>query len=758
MKYLNLILMVLSILTLLFCIHKLWKSPFVSAKRLCKFFGCVIFCIVFSVLAEFSDSSTFALVSFGGYFCFLDWMLYNLVYFCRDFCGKCSIQSKLKVLIPVILVVDNILFAGNIIFQNVFDVYTMGFAGEIYYQFHGLPLYHFHLIINYLLVVQCIVLLVNGIIKSPSFYKFKYVIILAVLVVVIIANGLYQGLHLPFDIANLLYAFIAFGFYYGPVKIVPERLIQQTLNRLVDKLENGIIMFDIDGKCVYTNSVIKSVFKTDKNTIHQVEPLCNWIDKDGNSSSKNYSEYFDFEVDGVKKNFKLFFNRITDENNKYMGSYYVIQNVTEETDRIKVEHQRATRDKLTGLYNRDYFCEKVEHRLKYDRFTGYYIVVSDIVNFKLINDLFGTSFGDEVLRRIAEELRINTNDNDIYGRLHNDHFVLLMPKRRFSKELFTDAFQKTFGYLNNFAYSLVCHIGVYEVEDRSIPVSIMCDRAFLALKKIKSDFTTNISFYDESLRQDVMKMQELMNELPLALKYKELVMYLQPQISTDEKLLGAEALVRWHHHEKGIISPSDFIQVIEKIGMISEVDMYVWEAACKKLSEWKKQGRTDLYISVNISPKDFYIVDVYEILTGLVKKYDISPGNLNLEITETAIIMDLERQIHLLNRLRDFGFVIEMDDFGSGYSSLNMLKDIDVDVLKIDMAFLKESIDDEKSRIILEKIIVLAKALGMKVVTEGVEKREQVDFLSGVGCDIYQGFYFSKPLTVSAFEEKFLKN
>lgn len=248
-----------------------------------------------------------------------------------------------------------------------------------------------------------------------------------------------------------------------------------------------------------------------------------------------------------------------------------------------------------------------------------------------------------------------------------------------------------------------------------------------------------------------------MNELPQALKNGQLVMYLQPQVKKDGELVGAEALVRWHHPTRGVIPPSDFIEIIEKINIISDVDRYVWECACAKLAGWKRIGREDLTISVNISANDFFTMDLYETFTQLVKKYDVSPRNLNLEITETAVIFDLENQERLLDRLRSAGFIVEMDDFGSGYSSLNMLKDISVDVLKIDMAFLQKSKNDGKNRIILEKIIMLAKELGMHVITEGVENDSQISFLSDAGCDLFQGFYFSRPVPIDDFEEKYFK-
>lgn len=204
-----------------------------------------------------------------------------------------------------------------------------------------------------------------------------------------------------------------------------------------------------------------------------------------------------------------------------------------------------------------------------------------------------------------------------------------------------------------------------------------------------------------------------------------------------------------------MISPGQFIPVFEKNGLISDVDKYIWETACEKLREWKKEGREDLYISVNISPRDFYFLNLYEIFTGLVEKYEIKPQNLKLEITETAVIMDFNRQMELISRLRKYGFSVEMDDFGSGNSSLNLLKDMYVDVLKIDMVFLQKAQDEERSRKILQMIISLSKQLDMPVITEGVETESQVRFLDDMGCDIFQGYYFARPMPVDQFEEKY---
>lgn len=223
-------------------------------------------------------------------------------------------------------------------------------------------------------------------------------------------------------------------------------------------------------------------------------------------------------------------------------------------------------------------------------------------------------------------------------------------------------------------------------------------------------------------------------------------------------MLGAEALVRWNHPKKGLLYPNEFVEILEKAGLIYKLDNFIWEKAAEKLSEWKKKGLEECHISVNISAKDFYYLDLYDVFTKLVRKYDIEPEKLNLEITETVIMSDVNMHMEVIDKLQGYGFHIEIDDFGSGYSSLNTLKDIKADLLKIDMLFLHETQNQKRSKIILNSIIAMAKALHMPVITEGVETKVQLDFLSDMGCGIFQGFYFSKPVSVGEFEEKYFKS
>lgn len=242
-----------------------------------------------------------------------------------------------------------------------------------------------------------------------------------------------------------------------------------------------------------------------------------------------------------------------------------------------------------------------------------------------------------------------------------------------------------------------------------------------------------------------------------AIREKQFKVYLQPQITAAGEVLGAEALVRWQHPERGMIPPGEFIEVFEKNGMIVRVDQYMWEEACRQLKKWRDRGWKDLYISVNISPRDFLLTDIYECVTSLIRKYNVPPYLLKLEITETSMMENFEEKLKLIEKLQRAGFTVEMDDFGSGYSSLNMLKNIDVDVLKVDMAFLGQTDDEERGRTILKSVVRMSKELGTTVLIEGVETKEQLEFLKKCECNIFQGYYFAKPMPIAEFEEMYCK-
>jgi diguanylate cyclase (GGDEF)-like protein len=426
-----------------------------------------------------------------------------------------------------------------------------------------------------------------------------------------------------------------------------------------------------------------------------------------------------------------------------------------ERRRYRREQYIASHDSLTGLYNAESFYAKAEEIIKKNPKKKIYMVCTNITNFKLTNDLFGKEMGDRVLVDQAKMLTMANYDECIHGRIAGDKFAMLIPKDKFNPELAAKYTSKLQYLINNNNYKLHISIGVYEINDIKESPQVMCDKANMAIESIHGDYGKLIAFYNNRMFDSLVNEKNVLSDFDSALENGEFVMYLQPQVSNTEELIGAEAMVRWHRPGVGVLMPSDFISIVEKRGYIYQLDEYMWEQAAIKLSDWNKRGIKDLGISVNVSTKDFYFGDLYKVFTGLVEKYNINPAYFNIEITETVFMQDVDVHLKVINRLKDYGFHIEIDDFGSGYSSLNLLKDIDADIIKIDMAFLEETDNLERSHTIIKSIISMAKELGMNVITEGVSSREHVEFLRNAGCDIFQGYYYSMPITVEEFEKRY---
>ena len=463
------------------------------------------------------------------------------------------------------------------------------------------------------------------------------------------------------------------------------------------------------------------------------------------------------EIDGETRYFDVHFNILQDDKGNFVGSFFSFTDRTESVREYEMKRYEASHDELTEIFNRKRFFMEVEKKLKEAPEEKRVMVCMDVKDFSVVNDLFGEKTGNQVLQRIAGLMRRDASEDTIYGRLESDHFAMCMQEEKFAELAYWEYLEELKKIVHSSVFRMHVHVGVYRITDPTISISVMCDRAFAAIQSIKDNYQQIVAYYTEDMGRSEQREKVMIGEFDRALAAGEFQMFLQPQVAVgDESVLGAEALVRWDHPVRGMIPPGKFIPVFEQSGNITRLDSYMWELACKQLRAWKDQGIDDMHISVNISPKDFYLVDIYETFTSLVERYGINPANLKLEITETALMEEISKQLSLLGRLREYGFQIEIDDFGSGYSSLNTLQDIEVDVIKLDMGFLRKTTHEKRSRTIMNAVIDMSKNLGLTVVTEGVETKEQVEYLTEAGCDIFQGYYFSKPIPVKEFEAKYL--
>lgn len=417
------------------------------------------------------------------------------------------------------------------------------------------------------------------------------------------------------------------------------------------------------------------------------------------------------------------------------------------------EHNRI--DRLTGVYTKEYFYQEARKLIDENPKIRFAILEMDINRLTMINELMGMAEGDRLLSYIGSVLmEIFTHEpHSIYGRIHADLFAVCCPYEE----------ARMFQYINlietaikeyQINFEILVTFGIYLCDEKKLNVSIMCDRANMALKSVKGNYVTHCAFYDNNMHDKKVREQEITQHMNKALKNREFVVYFQPKHSLDDNsIIGAEALVRWVSPEKGMISPGEFIPVFEENGFIMKLDAYVWEETCAFIRKRLDDEKEIPPISVNVSRVNMYNPMLCDTLSKIVKKYKIPNGLLELELTESAYTENPQLMIQTIKQLQQLGFRVEMDDFGSGYSSLNMLKDVPVDVLKIDLNFLSGNSNQEKGTSIMSAIVRMAKWLGIPAIVEGVETKEQVVFLKSIGCTMAQGYYYAKPMSRQDFEK-----
>ncbi|MBQ6734180.1 MAG: EAL domain-containing protein [Lachnospiraceae bacterium] len=406
-------------------------------------------------------------------------------------------------------------------------------------------------------------------------------------------------------------------------------------------------------------------------------------------------------------------------------------------------------EKVESLLGQVAFYEQVQHSLQSDAGNCHMLAVA-IEDFSVISDLYGKEITTDILVRTAEILKNHCVEGDVLGRVKRDEFSLLIVNSRFSEQWVQDIFNK-FQEASS-PYHIFLHIGVYRITDTSASVVSICNRAFVALDHIADKDGNHFGYYSDTLTDHATLRRKVIREVEDALDKEHFQIFLQPQLDPEGKLIGAESLVRWNHPEDGILPPGKFVGILEEAGLIYLIDRYVWELAVSQLESWHDTPHADLQLSVNISKKDFYYLDIFTIFTDLVEQYSIKPSQLKLEIMEDALVVNANRR--MIERLKDEGFVIEIDKFGGDMSSLNILKNFEADAVKLDTSFVRE-LNKPRSRIVLGAVIDICKQLQMRVIAEGVETEEQLSFLKEKGCDAFQGYYFDKPMTVSEFEQKY---
>ena len=747
------IILTIEIITLFVCVHFARKSDKPIARSVSLLIASLIPAILGNVIIIGAVSKPLAVTGMYIYFIGMDLIMACLLKFTLDYCyyswdNKVVINSVYS-----LLGIDILQLLLNPVFGHAFDVEELQVGGMPYFAVVPYAGQIYHRVVIYGFLFASLILFVIKSAGSSRIYRERYVTMLASMIFTSIWESFYILSGTPVDTSMIGFGIFGVLVFYFALCYKPVFLISSMLESIASGLSEALFFFNEEKICIWANEKGLDFFGIRENEVDRVNgkllaafPEMEGADDewtgDHISGRGDGRRYYHIEKHIAKDN---------DDRGRVIGFFVSIRDNTEAQKNLEKERYNARHDSLTGLYNKETLYRRIPKLLKDSPGVPYQIIFVDINEFKTVNDVFGKDFGDYALCNIADWVRGDMSDRCAYGRLGGDTFGICMPVSEFDPEAINEKLDNLVVRMGDKEHHLLVHLGIYPVDDPDLEVSIMFDRARMALNKIKRIYS-HISYYNDQIRDEMLWNQRISAELTDAIKSGQIVPFLQPVVDAEGELAGAEALVRWMHPEKGMIPPAMFIPEFERNGRIAEIDRYMWRHAGEILREWK-ESRPDLFLSVNISPVDFYFLDIRSELGGIVRECGIDPANLRLEITESIMMSNSDERLETVRQLRSDGFIVEIDDFGSGYSSLNMLKDMPVDLIKLDMAFLQNSKGNERAKIILKSLIDLVDMLGMDSLVEGVETEKQFSVLSGFGCRFFQGYYFAKPMPADEFEE-----
>jgi len=540
-------------------------------------------------------------------------------------------------------------------------------------------------------------------------------------------------------------------------------------------VENALVGIFIicENKFTYVNETLSKISGYSEEELLGMNPL-DFIHKDDvqrvseniQKRLQNSEELKDYSFKGITKDNKIKYIRVLGTTVNIENKESIIGTFIDETDKTVTNNELeylVNYDSLTGLFNRYYFNLQSQHIMRQSQRYGnkLALLLFDIDNFKRINDSLGHKAGDEVLIQTAKLIQGVLRDSDSFYRIGGDEFVIIMENFNSASEVEILARRiqqalKTSIEVEELSFHISLSIGISLYPEHGDSIESLQKSADIAMYKAKKDGKNcfNIFSQESSNSSKVLKLE---NELYEGLERGELEIYLQAQVELDEdKMVGAEALVRWNHPTRGVIAPALFLPLAQEMGLLYKLDLIMIEKAYKLLEKYDRLGVLNFTISVNISNALFHHQRFFSIMQKFQQRYSYLCNHMKLELTEDILMVDGGRAIKMIKSLRLIGYKLAIDDFGTGYSSFSHLKMMPIDELKIDRTFIKDITKDKKDRAIVESIVNLGHTLELSVVAEGAEDKEQVALLKEMKCDVIQGYYYSKPLSTEEFEKNYI--
>lgn len=678
--------------------------------------------------------------------------------------NKKSIREVLIIIInsilAILIIIDTIFIVSNIKYHTYFTMEQIVDIDKAYFQWRTqtTPLYFIHGLLYIIFVIDIIAHIFYRLVTAERYFRKYYSRILFFLLGIVFLNIYYDVLHFPIDYSYLLFPPLTLYIFYFTYYVLPKEKFNQLIKSAADNINDVIACFDCDEKCIYENTKSMQVFKSPDATHNAVDDYMRsaWFHEFIANNSDSVSGEETLAIDGIEHHFLIDYQKFWDRKKRIFGSYIKLEDNTDAYKRLHEQKYKATHDLLTGLYNRREFFSKVEKILDAEPDVPRYMVATNIKNFKLINDLFGLKLGDTILKTQAKMLQQANFPDCIQARISADKFAMLIRKTDFNPALAEKNTESIQNITNSLNLKLKFYIGVYEITNPQESAANMYDKAMLAIQDIHGDYEKTISFYNILQMEKLLKEKSVLCDFSPALRNNEFQLYFQPIFDNKGKCKTAEALIRWKHQLIGTLSPNYFLEILEKAGYILSLDKNIWDLAIQKVKKWQNNGHNDFSISLNISPKDFLYDDLYIVFTNLVEKYDVPPQCIKLEIPEAAFMENIESNIEVINSLHKYGFQIAIDNFGTGFSSFNMLKQLDTNVLKLNMDFIDNNEKNTRSSTILKSMVSMSKELEMELIIVGIETKKQYEYVKKAGVKFFQGFYLSKPISSEEFEKKYM--
>ena len=732
-----------------------------SKRRIGKYVAWLILGMMIPILGNLiiiaSSHRVFSNIGYYVYFIGMDAAVISILYFTYAYCELGKPKKIVRVLVASLLTVDLVHYILNPFIEKSFSLQISLVDGGVYYRMIPRIGQTYHRFACYGIFIATLIIFIVVTVKASKVYVEKYMVILLSMIITGAVETYYIFSGHPIDMSMIGFGIFGLLVYFFALHYRSMKVLDRLLASMASDMPEALFFFDKSGRCIWTNEPGRKLIGIKQGHYEEVKANLKFLFDDIDFDVSEWKKRVVIGTGDDAQYLDLTMSSAEDELGRITGSYLSVRDNTDEFRAMQHEIYRSTHDSVTGLYTKEYLCECIEKRLDGDTKTDYMIGYFEIANFKNINDVFGSDFGTFTVKKIAESLKANSSKKTIFGRLGYDSFGVLMDKSEFDEDKIEQMLERFTVSDGGLEHHVVIHLGIYDFDaGDEIDVPLFFDSARLATSMITDSYQKQIVYYDDKLRNEAIHNQLISSQVNEAIETKQIRPFLQPIVDSRGMLAGAEALIRWIHPEEGLMNPGKFIPLFERNGLISVVDKYMWRCACELLADWKKRD-IESFISINVSPRDFYRLDVVAELKSLVEEFGIDPVRLRVEITETAITNDSIDMVKIIGDLREYGFIVEMDDFGSGYSSLNLLKDINLDLIKIDMQFLKDSERNIKASLIIKNIINMSEDLGIDTLTEGVETAKQFEKLYDMGCKLYQGYYFSKPVPVEDFEKQWFE-